>query len=405
MIHSDQQAFATLRQILSTPSHQSWIALERWLTQHPAQEQEALAYILPHLEDWPDQLRRLHCYGGPSALLFPAYPKRLSLYRTLHLASLSVKERIATEITHSPHCQYLTGVIFVHCSLSGRALRLLLEGPFGKELHDLSFEHSSLDEADLHVFASSPRCASLKQLSFVGCGCSDTGMGLFLQRTPLHSVKALAFVEEELHQLTTEALARNASLAQLETLRLGSKWLNDHSLHQLSQSPHLRLQTLSIRGEKLTEAGIATLVESPVCAHLKKLHIEGRSFGEELIHTLEESLSLRHLETLSLARLTETALQELCESQLPEQLSGLSLDHNHIGPLGAKMIAQSPSLQALRHLSLNHSRITEEGAKALAQSPYLDSLHTLSLLGNGIGAEGRQMLEQSPAFQHTTLLV
>jgi hypothetical protein len=75
-------------------------------------------------------------------------------------------------------------------------------------------------------------------------------------------------------------------------------------------------------------------------------------------------------------------------------LMRLSLASDLLGPVEARIIAESPASGNLRVLDLSENAIHDAGAIALARSPHLGNVLHLDMRGNDLGAAGKAALRE-----------
>jgi uncharacterized protein (TIGR02996 family) len=80
----------------------------------------------------------------------------------------------------------------------------------------------------------------------------------------------------------------------------------------------------------------------------------------------------------------------------PFRLTHLDLKWNHLGPAGARVLAEAPHLAHLTVLHLPKNGLGTGGAQALAGSPHLGRLGALDLRDNGLDADAAAALAQAP---------
>ena len=144
-------------------------------------------------------------------------------------------------------------------------------------------------------------------------------------------------------------------------------------LEQGRPEPRLLLcNTLDLRLERLDDAGIGVLANSPHLEHITWLDLRGGSIGP-------------------------AGAQLLAASPLASGLTFLNLSLQHICDEGAQALARAPQLAQLTSLNLRDNQIGDEGARALASSPHLSNLEELFLWGgNIIRDRGARALAESP---------
>jgi uncharacterized protein (TIGR02996 family) len=190
----------------------------------------------------------------------------------------------------------------------------------------------------------------------------------------------------------------------LRRLGLSGVPIGDDSLAALTASPladtltHLDLSA----NERVTRAGVLSLVSSPLWSRLIELDVSGVH-----PHTLGRALVVEALGRSQLRRLAMHAD--------PETLSGA----DSWGPLESlrlrcrsridinqlRALAACKHLAGLTRLDLKGAGITAEGASLLAACPYLTRLTALNLEGSGrLGDDGVKALAASPFLKHLKYL-
>jgi uncharacterized protein (TIGR02996 family) len=154
-----------------------------------------------------------------------------------------------------------------------------------------------------------------------------------------------------------------SGLESLEMMRCGLKDKDVAAL--VRKSPPLRV--LNLDDNKITAAGVRTLVESPLLASLTKLDLSRNKIGDKGVAALVNSPSAKNLRTL-----------EVSDCKL--------------GPAGIKALAESPHLANLRELYTYGNNLDLAGARVLAASPHLGGLTTL-WVGSGQSASARKVLK------------
>ena len=146
------------------------------------------------------------------------------------------------------------------------ALRLLTAAA-GAPLERLAIHHWSGDTSNLEALCRGEGLPNLRWLAFEGCRLGAA-----------------------LGQLLDGPLAK-----QLRHLALDHCALDDDTIRHLARHPGLResrLETLSLRGNPITDGGAAVLGRSPVLGGLETLDLRGHSFGQQGVMALRTSARL-----------------------------------------------------------------------------------------------------------------
>lgn len=246
-----------------------------------------------------------------------------------------------------------------------------LYGPAGPPgLTALVLRENSLYRSQVFDLISSPRLATLRFLDLSRCHMYDDGSSWAgpdeFPATPLH-----------LRLARTSGVSRAALVEMLE----GVLALR-------------RVERLDLDG-LLDEDALALLLSSPHLGQLRRLGLGGTTAVDDLIPTLCSSRLSRQLTGLDLSEchLTDGDAVEIART-FPHltNLTWLSLRRNHIGPRGARALAESPYLRNLRHLDLSHNDVDDDGAFALARAEHLASPVVLDVSGNDISPAGMAAL-------------
>lgn len=107
---------------------------------------------------------------------------------------------------------------------------------------------------------------------------------------------------------------------------------------------------------------------------------------------------------LGRAEVSDAAIEGLCAGAGLPRLSALGLDHNRIGPEGARILSSTPRLSGLVRLSLACNPIGAEGALAIASSPHLGALRSLDLHDTGLDDAGARRLLDSGGLERLEIL-
>jgi len=198
-------------------------------------------------------------------------------------------------------------------------------------------------------------------------------------------------------------LASARHLHQLRSLHLGFNDLTDQGLRALAEIPHLsQLRELYLDDNKhLAATGLRPLADSPYMANLRLLDLSGNNLTEPALKVLLNGEAITRLESLRLAGndIGDGGVAALARSALlPRMLRfcpSLDLCRNNIGPVGARALADSPSVEMLEELDLGSNAIGNTGLTSLAQSAYLGKLKRLAVSENRISDAGVMAVARS----------
>lgn len=207
-------------------------------------------------------------------------------------------------------------------------------------------------------------------------------------------------------------LARARQLAHLEVLDLGFNDLTDQGLKTLADAAHLEnLRALSLNDNRqIGTPGMRALADSPHLANLRSLDLSGNGLTETALKVLINGESLKQLDAIALQgnRIGDGGVEALARSELLRRVLNrsrfLKLSDNNIGLLGARALAESPSLRTVEILDLDNNSIGDAGMASLAHSPHLENLKRLLVRENRIGDAGVRALARSGLPRTLTFL-
>jgi hypothetical protein len=138
---------------------------------------------------------------------------------------------------------------------------------------------------------------------------------------------------------------------------------------------------LSLRNNKIADAGFRFLMQSDNFKTLKTLVVEYNQISEEGALSLTASKFLSQLEHLDIGQneIGNIGAQVISSCML-SRLNFMSLKHNNIGEPGYKCLAESetmPLLQTL-HIYPGNNAVSMEAKKSLLRSKFLRSLNNVS---------------------------
>lgn len=324
--------------------------------------------------------------------------------RALDLHSSAISRKRAAELADSPNLAGLHELnLGANGTLGADGLRALLVSPHLRELRTLHLNHCHLDNDALVALAECKSLPNLRHLNLSGNGIGPEGAAhlarskwlaqldrLDIEVNPLGDAGALALVEAGLFNrharldllqvaLTVEglrALGRSTRLGALRELR--AQAADGDGLAAVAEAPafaHLTALWL-IEGTKVTDAGIAALVRSPLAARLRALHLAYR-LAATAFAQLMSARELAGLEWLT--------------------AQGTSLDKEKKIDLGAAL-KSATQFTNLHTLSLHAGWMTDEDLVALAGCAHFANLTAVRVQNGTVTAAGMDPFLESPHF-------
>jgi uncharacterized protein (TIGR02996 family) len=251
-------------------------------------------------------------------------------------------------------CPYLGRVTVLNLygsNIRDAGLRELLSSPFLQRLRSLDLGHTRISLAGLHdLLAHSHHLPTLTELGLGWNDLGDEAVGA-LAASPLSARLRDLDLSRCLSGAGVRALASSTSFGELRDLNLNGCQAGDAECEALASSRSLRQFTgLGLSGRRfddpsrITAAGLAALVNSPNCSHLKSLHLDNCQIGDAELEVLA-SAELRELRYLWLSQnlIGGPGVQALTRSRFWRHLQVLDLGSTPIGDAGAnELLAAHP---------------------------------------------------------------
>jgi hypothetical protein len=193
---------------------------------------------------------------------------------------------------------------------------------------------------------------------------------------------------------TLSDLYHEGHLQSVRHLNLRNSGVGDDELRTIANMSSLRLESIDLRGNDVTDAGLQTLISSDVSKSLVHLDLSFTNIGPGGIGALLQEPP-RGLESLILRFVdlsTDPLVLSLDGSSL--ELKELDLTYTRIGIVGLLALAKSPLLRSVEVLNLDGISVEEGFADFLEAAP-LDSLRVLAV-GGVFGEDLPQILATSP---------
>ena len=185
--------------------------------------------------------------------------------------------------------------------------------------------------------------------------------------------------------------------APIVELRLSRYYWQDAG--RLAKSPHLEhVRVLDFEnGNRVSNAGLEALMQSPYLANVSTLKLQGNALGSAGARAITQSPFMRHLKALDLSRndLYDAGLISVAEAPHFGGLWSLDLERTRIGDTGLRALAESRGLPRLIYLDVSGNQITDDGVAALAASAVLGGVRELYMYANNIADRGAAALAAS----------
>jgi uncharacterized protein (TIGR02996 family) len=309
--------------------------------------------------------------------------------------------------------------------ISGPAesIRILGASPDTAHIRELFYGYGNDANGGAWALAASNHWRGLRSLDLRSVGPLTTEAAEELFRAPhLRGLTRLRVWGPRWPARTVRTLTEGG-FNRLRTLQLFQCDLTDEAAEVLADSPSLRrLRSLELQTNRITGAGLSALLASPYLKNLTVLDLSQNSVrrfdpgGLEKARAaslrvldLQSSLkpgadvgalagcpAVRGLIWLNLGsnRLTDRAVQGLCQATGWSRLAVLNLLYCRIGDGGVAALADWPGLAGVRCLHLNGNDFGPAGAAALAASPHLTDVRHLCVERQEVRAAGLAALRK-----------
>jgi hypothetical protein len=312
--------FGELRSALhGEPSAEAWArlceAVDGWDGDEFADE--ARAYVLERLEDWPDDLR-----VAPAAWC-----------------------ALASEGSFEPKLEL--ACMFPEVALDDDVLGRWLDAPVMKNVHTLDLK-----------------------------GIEDHGLiERLAQGSELRNVKKIDLENTSIGLEVFRALVESEHLTQMEWFNVGWTGLSsDEAGVYMGRAPWRDLEYLHIEGNGIYEEGGVALVTSPHLVSLRRLRLGWNDIGDATCKALaNRAIFTEQLVELGVENnsIHDEGGVALCRSPRLARLVEFDLYNNAFTVKVARAVAENPALSKVVKFDLNENVIGDEGRALLRDSPYL----------------------------------
>lgn len=271
---------------------------------------------------------------------------------------------------------------------NGASVAALADMPWLSRVGRLELPH--LADADVAALLASDHTGGLADLSLPGASFRAARLAAWPRLGNLSRLGLSGCHLLDEHPLS---LAASDHLGGLRGLDLSNNEIGNAGAAALAAAGFGPLEYLSLKDNRLREAGLSALAGAAWAGSLRRLDLGGNLILDTGMHALLSSGSFAALESLDLnvTGIGRDTAFRVAEGGLP-RLHSLSLGGNHLGDEPIIALANSPALANLTGLQLYACGMGEEAALALAESPYLTQLSFFEAHWNLIGERGKQAI-------------
>ncbi|MBK07446.1 MAG: hypothetical protein CL920_28760 [Deltaproteobacteria bacterium] len=417
----EHDGIAQLRTILlQEPGREQWQQLCQILLEWPNAStlSAAVHYVLPHLESWPDTLRRPG-YGWVADLQANGFRPYWEVVRCLDMFTTpDVFERL------QEHAHRLTIRKF-RWNSSKHTLDSFLEllsYPLLSQIESLDVSERQLHDDGLATLLEHPTVGGVKRLRLEACHLSAHGLQKLLQAPVFSALHTLDISRNGLGNKGMKYLADFEGESALRCLKMDYCGLSKMGARYLSFSSLLSgLESLSISGNPLLDSGIRILSERADFTWLRSLALSECGIGADGIRALSKvsfpalqelhlhqsvpgdvgAIALSRASLPSLVRLSlgfcglgDEQLAALLQAPFWPQLEEIFLSHNDISDDGFSLMGRSVPPR-LRMLNVSQNRITDQGMESFFVKGHFPDLERLYIEHNQVGDAGLLAMAQA----------
>ncbi len=213
------------------------------------------------------------------------------------------------------------------------------------------------------------------------------------ERISCRGLLTLTMKRDELLRKSTRDLAETETWAWVEEVRTG---IGQKGVPKLSDSPLLSgVSSLLLTQSELRRAGAIALGKASFVSNLRRLSLRGNRIKDAGMNALLQSGKLGQLTSLDLhdCQLRCPSIETMAQTDL--RLETLLLDNNYLAGTGADALIQAPWLETLHTLGLSCTSVGTRGIQAIANCERLSNLKSLDLSYARVEEEGCRLLTQA----------
>ncbi len=217
-----------------------------------------------------------------------------------------------------------------------------------------------------------------------------------LGRWPLNSLLELTIRGCRITDEGIAALINNQSIQSLRLLDLEDNRITDEGLRRLVNWPGMSsLEHLKVYDNPISQVGIGHLAASKWCGNLRILNLPRADGSLEALSQSETMVNLEKVSSWSLSAGPQ-AYQALVDSVFFHNLVDLDVSGCRIGDDDLQILFGNKTPARLRSLSLAYNPITDEGIKILTRCNVVKNLTWLDLRADQYGDLGLELLANAP---------
>lgn len=286
--------------------------------------------------------------------------------------------------------------------------RALAQSPHTINLRELDLNFGELiGDAGTIALASTSNLMRLRKLSLRAVEMTAVGLKGLLAPNHWHGLRELDLGLNHLGGDAAPLLAAASSLAQLETLKLGSDRLKlGPSVSRLASAAFAwGLKSLDLTGLTYVEETTVRGLAKGKFDRLEDLNLSIAGLNLPGLEALAQSRWFPRLRKLDLgSNELPTEAMEIIAGVRFRNLQELRIGYNPIGSAGLKKLLENGATSGLQVLELYECELDANGADALAAAK-LPELKELELLDNPLGTQGAAALTRLNAPKLSRLSV